>query len=228
MRGVKHPGGERQRQPVQRDGARGGLPYPDRRHGRRTGRRLPPRNAGLQAGGRHGRRDRGRIAGLLAGSEYLEILHGRVAGRPPGPDLAAEKKTADLVREMVRSGLVDTAHDISGGGEIVAVAKMALAGGLGVEYVEGELERMTAGQGGGRADVALFGEGPGDFLVAVPEERWGELQEALTGFAYDEIGTVGGDSIKVGDAIDVRLAELREAYERDLFERHAPEGGHLG
>ena len=64
---------------------------------------------------------------------YLEIVHGRVAGRPLNPDLVAEKESADLVRGMVRSGLVDTAHDISGGGEIVAVAEMALAGGLGIE-----------------------------------------------------------------------------------------------
>ncbi|CAA9469213.1 MAG: Phosphoribosylformylglycinamidine synthase, synthetase subunit [uncultured Rubrobacteraceae bacterium] len=154
----------------------------------------------------------------LAGSEYSEIVHGRVAGRPPGPDLVSEKKTADLVREMVRSGLVDTAHDVSGGGEIVAVAEMALAGGLGIAYEEGGLERMTEGQGGGREDVALFGESGDTFIVAVPEERWGKLQDALTQAAgYDWIGTVGGDSIKVGDAIDLKLSDLKEAYERDLF-----------
>src|SRR3712207_5833727 len=97
----------------------------------------------------------------LDGSEYLEIVYGRVAGRPSPPDLGAGMETADLVREMVQSGLLDTAHDISGGGEIVAVAEMALAGGFGVEYEEGELERMAAG--GGRADLALFGEGSGAF-----------------------------------------------------------------
>jgi hypothetical protein len=30
------------------------------------------------------------------------------------------------------------------------------------------------------------------------------------------------------DLIDIKLSELREAYERDLFEVHAPEGGHIG
>jgi phosphoribosylformylglycinamidine (FGAM) synthase-like enzyme len=113
---------------------------------------------------------------------------------------------------------VDTAHDISGGGEIVAVAEMALAGGLGIEYMNGELERITAGQGRGRADVGLFGEGHGAFVVAVPWERWADLQDALGGdVGYYQIGTVGGDRIRVGDAIDVKLSDLREAYERDLF-----------
>jgi phosphoribosylformylglycinamidine synthase II len=156
--------------------------------------------------------------GSLAGSEYLEIIHGRVTGKPPEPDLAAEKKTADLVRSMIRSGLVDTAHDVSGGGELVALAEMALAGGLGFEYDAVMLERMIVGQGRGRADIAFFGEGAGDFIVAVPWERWDELQDALTEApGYDEIGTVGGDRFKVGDFVDVKLEDLREAYERDLF-----------
>jgi phosphoribosylformylglycinamidine synthase II len=164
--------------------------------------------------------------GSLGGSEYLDIVHGRIAGRPSRPDLAAVKQTADLVRGMVRSGLVDTAHDISGGGEIVAIAEMALAGGLGIEYEEGELERMTAGRG--RADVALFGEGSGTFVVAVAEESWDEVQDALVEFAYDVVGTTGGDRFEIGDLIDVELSELREAYERDLFESYVPEGGHIG
>jgi phosphoribosylformylglycinamidine synthase len=162
----------------------------------------------------------------LEGSEYLEIIHGRVAGRPPRPDIGPGKETADLVREMVRSGLVDTAHDVSGGGEIVAVAEMALAGGLGIEYEEDGLERITAGWG--RADVAMFAEGSGGFVVAVSEERWGEVQNALVGFAYDVVGTTGGDRLKIGDLIDVELSDLSEAYERDLFESYAPEGGHIG
>jgi len=162
----------------------------------------------------------------LAGSEYLEIIHGRVAGKPPEPDLAAEKKTADLVRNMIRSGLVDTAHDVSGGGELVALAEMALAGGLGIEYEEDKLERMIAGRVGGRADVALFGEEPGGFVVAVSLERWDELQDALAEVpGYDQIGTVGGDRFTIGDLVDVSLQDLKGAYERDLF--GAPGGAEI-
>ena len=77
---------------------------------------------------------------------------------------------------------------------------------------------MTEGQGKGRRDAALFGESGSTFIVAVPEERWEELEDALSEAAgYDWIGTVGGDSIKVGGAIDLKLSDLRKAYERDLF-----------
>jgi phosphoribosylformylglycinamidine (FGAM) synthase-like enzyme len=165
----------------------------------------------------------------LTGSEYLEIVHGRVAGMPPNPDIVSEKEVADLLCGMVRSGLVDTAHDIAGGGEIVAVAEMVLAGGLGIRYTEGEFERKIAGQGGGRTDVALYGEEFGAFVVAVPWERWADFQAAIPGnIGYDQIGTVGGDRLTIPGLIDLSLSELRSAYERDLFEAHAPEGGHIG
>jgi len=55
-----------------------------------------------------------------------------------------------------------------------------------------------------------------------------ELEVHLEGVRYSRIGRSGGEGLKVSGLIDAGLDELREAYERDLFERHAPEGGHLG
>jgi phosphoribosylformylglycinamidine synthase II len=149
----------------------------------------------------------------LAGSDYLEVVHGRVAGRPPAPDLAAEKKLADLVREVIRSGLVDTAHDVSSGGMAVALAEMALTGGIGFEYSETELEMI----GAEHALQTLFGERGASFLVAVPQERWDDLQNALSNVPYDEVGWTGGDRFRIGSLVGVSLQDLREAYERDLF-----------
>jgi phosphoribosylformylglycinamidine synthase subunit PurL len=151
----------------------------------------------------------------LAGSDFLEIVHGRVAGRPPEPDLAAEKKSADAVRRLVSDGVVDTAHDVSGGGLIVAVAEMALAGGIGVRCGESEFEAAT--DGARRPDVRLFGEAGSRFVLAVPREQYGRLREALEGVPCVEIGETGGDRLEVAGLVDIGLAELGEAFERDLF-----------
>ena len=164
----------------------------------------------------------------LAGSEYLEVIHDKVSGKPPVPELVDETEYADLLRRLISEGIVDTAHDVSSGGEIVALVEMALSGGLGVVYEEDMVEGLIDGQGGGRADAGLFGEGGTSFLVAVQEQRWNDLQNALGAVPYDRIGYVGGDSVKIGDLIDAKLSDLRSAYERDLFEAHAPEGGHIG
>jgi phosphoribosylformylglycinamidine synthase subunit PurL len=155
---------------------------------------------------------------VLGGSEYLEIVHGRVARTPPVPDLAAEKTVSDAVRRAISAGIADTAHDLSGGGLTVALAEMALMGGTGAEV----------GLPGGRQDVTLFGETGGCVLLAVPEEKLEEFKAVLEGIHYLHIGCAGGERLKVSDLVDLGLDELREAYERDLFEQHAPEGGHLG
>jgi hypothetical protein len=47
--------------------------------------------------------------------------------------------------------------------------------------------------------------------------RWDDLQAALIGFAYDWVGTTGGDRFKIGNLVDVGLDDLRRAHEQDLF-----------
>jgi phosphoribosylformylglycinamidine synthase len=109
----------------------------------------------------------------------------------------------------------------SGGGLAVALAEMALAGEAGIGA---EVQLLP----GGRQDVALFGESGGCILLAVPEARLVELEEHLEGVHYSLIGRTGGEGLKVLGLVNLALDELEEAYERDLFERHAPEGGQIG
>ena len=52
--------------------------------------------------------------------------------------------------------------------------------------------------------------------------------EGKPAIGYDVVGRTGGNRFRVENLIDVSLEALREAYERDLFEAHAPEGGHIG
>jgi phosphoribosylformylglycinamidine synthase len=162
-------------------------------------------------------------APTLAGSEYLEVVHGKVAGRPPVADLVAEMAYSDLIRSFVEHGLIDTAHDISGGGELFALAEMAISGGFGFEYSESELELLLEYER--RLDLSFFGESGATFLIAFPEERWEEVQQALgatdlsgaSWVAYDRVGRTGGDRFRVGNWVDLSLDELNKAHERDLF-----------
>ena len=97
---------------------------------------------------------------------------------------------------------MDTAHDISGGGEILALAEMAIVGWSRVQYDEDELERFL--EYTRRSDLSLFGETNASFLIAFPEERWEEIQDALgatdssgvSWVAYDNIGYTGGDQVQ--------------------------------
>jgi len=59
----------------------------------------------------------------LGGSRYLRVCHGLKIGPPPHIDLAHEIKVQHAVRNLIREGLVKSAHDCSDGGLAVAVAE---------------------------------------------------------------------------------------------------------
>jgi phosphoribosylformylglycinamidine synthase len=65
----------------------------------------------------------GEIGNELAGSRFVKVCHGRKIGPPPHVDLAHEIKIQNAVRDLIREGLVKSAHDCSEGGLAVALAE---------------------------------------------------------------------------------------------------------
>jgi len=59
----------------------------------------------------------------LGGSRYLKVCHGLKLGPPARVDLAYEIKIQNAVRDLIREGVVKSAHDCSEGGLAVALAE---------------------------------------------------------------------------------------------------------
>lgn len=135
-------------------------------------------------------------AGHLGQSLWLRELHGREAGAPPPVDLAAERKHGEEVRALVKAQAVTSVHDISDGGLLVAIAEMALAGGIGAQL---DIELDAA---------AAFGEDQGRYVVTAPAGV--EIPGA------QRLGTVGGSSV-AGVSLDA-LREASESFFRDWME----------
>jgi phosphoribosylformylglycinamidine synthase len=128
----------------------------------------------------------------LGQSLWLRELHGREDGPPPPVDLAAERHAGDYVAMMIDQGDFTAVHDVSGGGALVALARMALAGGVGVVLDPGVL--ATAAE--------AFGEGQGRYIVTMAD---GETPDApvpmqrigITGTAH--VGTVTVDALRAAN-----------------------------
>jgi phosphoribosylformylglycinamidine (FGAM) synthase-like enzyme len=73
----------------------------------------------------------GKTEGHLGCSTYLRDVLGRNEGTPPTVDLAAEKAHGAFVRDAIQAGRLTATHDVSDGGLLVALAKMAIAGQIG-------------------------------------------------------------------------------------------------
>jgi phosphoribosylformylglycinamidine synthase subunit PurL len=147
----------------------------------------------------------GETQGHVGQSIYLREIEGREEGAPPAVDLAAEKRHGDFIRGLIESGRVDTVHDVSDGGLLVALAEMALQGQIGA--------RLTMLP---RIDVAfLFGEDQGRYVLAVGANEAGRLMHEATaaGVAISSLGTTGGDKIVLDGAGEISLSKLRAAHE---------------
>ena len=152
----------------------------------------------------------------LGQSIWLREIHGVEGGSPPSVDIRAEKAAADFVRDLIANGVVTAVHDVSDGGILVAVAEMALAGGIGAEVTPDDADPsdtpLTAG---------LFGEDQGRFLVTVPDAVFLRQMAETAGTRATMIGGTGfvsavegceGIWIESGDRF-VSLDDLRRAHE---------------
>ena len=149
----------------------------------------------------------GETAGHLGQSLYQRELLGREEGPPPPVDLATERRNGDFVRGLIEAGRVNACHDISDGGLLVAVAEMALAGGIGAELELPNVPIETHG--------LLFGEDQGRYLISIaPDAVPAVLSDATAaGVPAAVIGQTGGDLLKLNGQDNISLTALRAAHE---------------
>ena len=152
----------------------------------------------------------GPFAPSLAGSE-LAKQRGELGPGLPAMPIELVRPAIELIREAVRAGAVRCAHDVSDGGVAVALAEAAIAGGVGVEAdLDGVVESR-----GCSGETALFGEGPGGFVVAGERDAIEGLVEAVGEPGAYLIGSAGGERIELSAAeaeISVPLGEAEAAW----------------
>jgi phosphoribosylformylglycinamidine synthase II len=154
----------------------------------------------------------GPFAPSLAGSQ-LARLRGDLDRGLPTLAIAEVRAAIDFVRDAARHGRLNAAHDVSDGGLACAVAECAIAGGVGIRVDLDPLVELRGGSG----ESALFGEGPGGFLVAGRASAMRELsdQGKRRGVTVLPVGEVTGDDIELLAAeaeVTVTLAEAETAW----------------
>jgi phosphoribosylformylglycinamidine synthase len=148
----------------------------------------------------------GRTQGWLGQSLWLREMAGREEGAPPPVDLEAERRNGDFVRGLILTGQVRACHDISDGGLLVAVAEMAMAGGVGV--------RLSAGPREIQGHAYWFGEDQGRYLLAVPDSAALIRTAEAALVPAIRLGHSGGQDLTLPDGGTISVQALRAAHER--------------
>ncbi|MEJ7636314.1 phosphoribosylformylglycinamidine synthase subunit PurL [Aeromicrobium sp.] len=142
----------------------------------------------------------------LSGSTWADVLHGHLGGIPPVVDLAAECSLADLMVQAAKSGVVESAHDLSDGGLAMALAEASFRNGVGVTV-----------------DLAdpfldLFSESSARAMVVVTQDRHDEFVSMAEshGVELASVGRTGGATIEVTGQFSVLVADLKAAWQATI------------
>jgi phosphoribosylformylglycinamidine synthase len=146
----------------------------------------------------------GEMGNEMGASHFLKVCHGRKEGLPPRLDVEREIPVQNSVRELIRAGLVKSAHDCSEGGLAVAVAECCFnpEGLLGAKV---SCSRRPVGGAASpdashsEAATALFNESQSRIVISVAESDaaavLGRLEESSVPAL--RLGVVGGEALSI-------------------------------
>src|SRR3972149_2673919 len=144
----------------------------------------------------------------LGGSEYLKVVHNKVAGDSPKLDLYIEKKLQNSVLGLIEKKIILSAHDISDGGVICAIAECCIINEENPIGAEATIPVKT------RKDFSLFSESQSRIIVSINRNNKNEFEEFLKDKKqfFTFIGKTGGNHLKVNDKINIPLSKLIDLY----------------
>src|SRR5438034_3880892 len=135
----------------------------------------------------------GQAGNELGGSQFLKICHGRKQAPPPRVDLELEIKVQNAVRDLIREGLVKSAHDCSEGGLAVALTECCLNPSGFCLGVDVDLNFSDT------ATEILFNESQSRIVISVAANDAEKMMSILRerGVPSQQLGKVGGDELRV-------------------------------
>ena len=160
----------------------------------------------------------------LSASSFLEYIHGLKTGRPPEIDLNLEKQVHAFLREIIKKGIINSAHDLGDGGLAVAIAECCISSGYGANIMLPSSES--------RLDRLLFAEGGARVLVSCSSDQSVELKNYYKNNSFEEsnlfsishLGIVNNQkklSVSQSDntIIDVNILDLKNIYKDSIYKK---------
>jgi len=148
----------------------------------------------------------------FGGTQYAKVILKQLWGLPPALDMDYEKRMHAAVRDIVRAGLAESAHDLSDGGLAVALAECS----FGPAFVGAGVNLEV----GGSLPMALFHEGPSRVLISTSQP--GQVRMLAMAYGVDavDIGVTIPDRLRITNRgttlIDREVRTLKRTWEGAL------------
>ena len=147
----------------------------------------------------------GKTEGHIDQSIFARNILNEKKGPPPVVNLFNEKNNGETVLKLISEGLIDSVHDVSLGGIITAVSKMAINGRKGFKL--NKLKVLI-----NKFDY-FFGEDQGRYIIEIDPKKLSKVQKILkeNSVYYDEIGLVTEKDIIVDKEPIIHIDDLTKS-----------------
>ena len=145
----------------------------------------------------------------ISSSEYLYNYLGVKESPAPHFDLDEEYEVQQLVRKLITSNLIQSAHDVSDGGLFISFLESAMPDNFGFDITtDAEI----------RTDAFLFGESQSRVIVSVAPSREAVFVDFVTkhNVPMSVLGHVTKSEIRVDDISFGFISDLKNLYDTSL------------
>ena len=145
----------------------------------------------------------GKTIGHLYQSEFFREILGFKDGPPPEINLFNEKNNGKIIQTLIEKRLLNSVHDISSGGILLALVEMCLFGKIGVKI---KIPRDNIGK-----HEYLFGEDQSRYLIEVNKKNKNEVGKILekNNIFHEIVGITQKDNFSLDKDFNVNLSELK-------------------
>lgn len=145
----------------------------------------------------------------IASSQYLASYHKILSAPAPYFDLDKEYAMHQVVKQLIKHQVIQSAHDVSDGGLFITLLESAMPNDFGFEI---------ASDSAIRKDAFLFGEGQGRVVVSIsPEEqeRFIELM-ATSEVEFSLLGAVSNGYLTIDEESFGHVTDIKLVYDNVL------------
>jgi phosphoribosylformylglycinamidine synthase II len=142
-------------------------------------------------------------------SEYLYSFHKIKSSPAPHFNLDIEHAVQQVVKDVIRKKLVQSAHDVSDGGLFITLAESAMPRGLGFT-IETDFDC--------RADAFLFGEAQSRVVVSISEKQLDAFLDVLSksDIEWSNLGTVTDGELLIDEQSFGHISEVKDIYDNAI------------
>ena len=144
----------------------------------------------------------GKTFGHLEQSVFINQLYNLNEGMPPEVNLLNEKNNGEMVLKLINAGLINSIHDISTGGIILALAEMSISSQIGVKI--NKPKKLT------NISEYFFGEDQSRYLIEVDKSNYLKLEKLLkdNNIYFDNIGITQKEYFELDKELKISVKEL--------------------